>query len=69
MALIVGLYVMVAQHDASCLTLMGQYTVSNYSSQNGDYKVFLLSKQKLNFTVLENENDITDKLLVIRFTA
>jgi len=48
------------------LTLVGQYTVSNYTSQDGQFKMFLLSKDKLNFTVLENENDITDKLLVIR---
>ena len=51
------------------LTLFGQYTVSNYTSDNGQFKIFLLSKDKLNFTVLENDNDITDKLLVVRISG
>lgn len=48
------------------LTLLGQYTVSNYTSYDSNFKMFLLSKEKLNFTILTNENDITDKLLVLR---
>lgn len=68
LALVVGLYVMIILHiqEADSLAVVGQYTVSNYTSDDGNFKLFLLSKEKLNFTILTNENDITDKLLVLR---
>jgi hypothetical protein len=67
--LVAGLYVMMILHvttDVHGLTVMGQYTVSNYTSYDSNFKIFLLSKEKLNYTILQNENDITDKLLVFR---
>lgn len=52
-------------HESNSIAVVGQYSISNYSG--GDYKVILLSKQKLNGSIiLENDNDITDKLLLVR---
>ena len=53
--------------DSNALTLVGQYTVYNYTSSDGAVKIFLLSKDRLNQSVLlTNENDITEKILVTR---
>ena len=53
--------------DSYPLTLVGQYTVYNYTSSDGAFKIFLLSKDRLNQSVLlTNENDITEKILVTR---
>lgn len=52
---------------SNSLTLVGQYTVYNYTSSDGAVKIFLLSKDRLNQSVLlTNENDITEKILVTR---
>lgn len=66
LGLVVGLYAMMILHVVYGLALIGDYRVSNYTSENGTYKLFLLSKENLNSTILTNENDITDKLLVIK---
>lgn len=69
LALVAGLYANMIKdllQDVHGLALIGDYRVSNYTSENGTYKLFLLSKEKLNSTILTNENDITDKLLVIK---
>jgi hypothetical protein len=56
--------------ESYSLALAGQYTVSNYSSSNDTFKVFLLSKEKLNGSIiLENDNDITERLLVARMVV
>jgi hypothetical protein len=53
--------------ESNSLTLVGQYTVYNYTSSDGAFKIFLLSKEKLNQSILlTNENDITEKILVMR---
>ena len=53
--------------DSNALTLVGQYTVYNYTTDDGVFKLFLLSKEKLNQSIiLTNENDITQKILVTR---
>ena len=53
--------------DSNSLTLVGQYTVYNYTTSDGAVKIFLLSKDRLNQSVLlTNENDITEKILVTR---
>ena len=53
--------------DSNALTLVGQYTVYNYTTSDGAVKIFLLSKDRLNQSVLlTNENDITEKILVTR---
>ena len=49
------------------LTLVGQYTVYNYTSEDGDVKIFLLTKERLNQSLLlQNDNDITEKILVTK---
>lgn len=61
--LFVGFY----PDKAQPLTLIGQYTVYNYTTDDGTFKIFLLSKEKLNQSIiLTNENDITEKILVTR---
>lgn len=53
--------------DSNSLTLVGQYTVYNYTTDDGAFKIFLLSKEKLNQSIiLTNENDITDRIVVTR---
>ena len=53
--------------ESNSLTLVGQYTVYNYTTDDGVFKLFLLSKEKLNQSiVLTNENDITEKILLVR---
>lgn len=51
--------------EAHPITLVGQYTVYNYTS--GDVIVFILSKERLNGSILlQNENDETEKILITR---
>jgi hypothetical protein len=53
--------------DSDALTFVSQYTVYNYSTSDGVYKVFLLSKDRLNQSILlTNDNDITDKILITK---
>jgi hypothetical protein len=49
------------------LTFVSQYTVHNYSTNDGVFKVFLLAKERLNQSILlTNDNDITDKILITK---
>lgn len=51
--------------ESNSITLVGQYTVYNYTS--GDVIVFILSKEKLDESIiLTNENDETEKILITR---
>ena len=53
--------------ESNSLTLIGQYTVYNYTTDDGTFKIFLLGKERLNQSIiLTNENDITEKILVTR---
>jgi hypothetical protein len=53
--------------DSNSLTFVSQYTVHNYSTNDGAYKMFLLSKDRLNQSILlTNDNDITDKILITK---
>ena len=55
------------KQEAHPLALVGDYRVSNYTSNDGKFMVFLVSKEKLNQSViLINDNDITEKILVTR---
>ena len=65
---IVWIYILSnAKYETHSLTLVGQYTVYNYTTSDGAVKIFLLSKDRLNQSVLlTNENDITEKILVTR---
>lgn len=53
--------------ESNSLTFVSQYTIHNYSTNDGAYKVFLLSKDRLNQSILlTNDNDITDKILLTK---
>jgi hypothetical protein len=53
--------------ESNSLTFVSQYTVYNYSTNDGAYKMFLLSKDRLNQSILlTNDNDITDKILITK---
>lgn len=53
--------------ESNSLTLVGQYTVSNYTSEDDKFMIFLVSKERLNQSViLINDNDITEKILVTK---
>ena len=64
---IIGIILSEYLPHSNSLTLVGQYTVYNYTTDDGAFKIFLLSKDRLNQSVLlTNENDITEKILVTR---
>jgi hypothetical protein len=49
------------------ISFVSQYTISNYSTNDGAYKVFLLSKDRLNQSILlTNDNYITEKILITK---
>jgi hypothetical protein len=53
--------------DSNSLTFVSQYTVYNYSTNDGAFKVFLLAKDRLNQSILlTNDNDITEKILITK---
>jgi hypothetical protein len=53
--------------DSNSLTFVSQYTVYNYSTSDGNFKVFLLAKERLNQSILlTNDNDITEKILITK---